>query len=293
MNMYIVFSERCLEYWEPGHPESPDRVQKTYRLLKDMGFPFLEAKPCEEEDLLLAHNSGFVERIKNGTFYDPDTPSLPDIYEYARLAAGSAVKSMEIALSGEKAFSLMRPPGHHAGINGKALGAPTLGFCYFNNIAIACKKALEKIDRIAIIDIDCHHGNGTQEIFLGDSRVLFISLHRYGGVYPGTGEKSTGNCLNYPFTYSIGDEKYLEVLGLALKEARKFNPDLVAVSAGFDTYKYDPICSLGLSMESYTTIGQMIAGLNKRVFAVLEGGYSKDLPRCIFNFLKGLEVGII
>ena len=291
--MYIVFSEKCLEYWMPGHPESPDRIYRAYKLLKDAGFPFLEAEPCGEEDLLLAHSKEFVEMIRSELFYDLDTPSLPNIYEYARLAAGSAIRSMEIALEGEKAFSLMRPPGHHVGINGRALGAPTLGFCYFNNIAIACKKALntKSVNRVAILDVDCHHGNGTQEIFFGDSRVLFVSLHRYGGVYPGTGEKSAGNCLNYPFTRPVGDEKYLEVLGSALNEVRRFNPDLVAVSAGFDTYMHDPVCSLGLSLESYRVMGQMIASLNKRVFAVLEGGYGEDLPKCILNFLRGLGEG--
>lgn len=287
--MYIVFSEKCLEYWEPGHPESPDRVYRAYKLLKEAGFSFIEAEPCSEEDLLLVHSREYVEKIKNEIFYDPDTPNLPGIYEYARLAAGSAIKSMEIALEGEKTFSLMRPPGHHVGVNGRALGAPSLGFCYFNNIAVACKRALQKVNRIAIIDIDCHHGNGTQEIFFGSPRVLFVSLHRYGGVYPGTGERSLKNCLNYPFTYSVGDKEYIKTLSSALREIENFDPDLIAVSAGFDTYVYDPICSLGLSMESYTVIGHMIAGLNRNIFAVLEGGYGKDLPRCILNFLNGLK----
>ncbi|MEM2341304.1 MAG: histone deacetylase [Candidatus Bathyarchaeia archaeon] len=287
--MYIVFSEKCLEYWEPGHPESPDRVYRAYKLLKEAGFSFIEAEPCSEGDLLLVHSREYVEMIRKETFYDPDTPNLPGIYEYARLAAGSAIKSMEIALEGEKAFSLMRPPGHHVGVNGRALGAPSLGFCYFNNVAIACKRALRKVNRIAIIDIDCHHGNGTQEIFFGSSEVLFVSLHRYGGVYPGTGERSLKNCLNYPFTHPVGDKEYIKTLSSALKEIENFDPDLIAVSAGFDTYVYDPVCSLGLSIESYAAIGRMIAELNRNIFAVLEGGYGKDLPKCILNFLNGLK----
>lgn len=286
--MYIVFSEKCLEYWGQGHPESPDRVYGAYKLLKDEGFKFVQPEPCSEEDLLLAHSREHVETIKGESFFDPDTPALPGIYEYARLAVGSAIKSMEISLGGEKAFSLMRPPGHHAGINGRALGAPTLGFCYFNNIAIACKRALQRVGRVAIIDIDCHHGNGTQEIFLGDPRVLFVSLHRYG-VYPGTGGESIRNCLNYPFLYSVGDEEYIRVLGMALKEVEKFDPDLLAISAGFDTHKHDPVCTLGLSSSSYATIGRMIAELNRKTFAVLEGGYGRALPKCILHFLRGLE----
>ncbi|MBS7648802.1 histone deacetylase [Candidatus Bathyarchaeota archaeon] len=287
--MYIVFSEKCLEYWEPGHPESPDRVYQAYKLLRERGLKFVQAEPCREEDLLLVHSRKFVEAVKNEMLYDPDTPNLPGIYEYARLSAGSAIKSMEVALEGEKAFSLMRPPGHHAGVNGRALGAPTLGFCYFNNIAIACVKALEKVERIAILDIDSHHGNGTQEIFFRNPKVLFVSLHRYGGIYPGTGGISEGNCLNYPFTYVVGDSEYLRTLKIALDDIKKFNPDLIAVSAGFDAHRHDPVCSLGLSEDSYITIGRMIADLNKRTFAVLEGGYGRLFPICVFNFLSGLE----
>jgi acetoin utilization deacetylase AcuC-like enzyme len=287
--MYIVFSEKCLEYWEPGHPESPDRVYQAYKLLREKGFKFVQAEPCREEDLLLVHSRSFIEDVKNEMLYDPDTPSLPGIYDYARLSTGSAIKSMEIALEGEKAFSLMRPPGHHAGVNGRALGAPTLGFCYFNNIAVACTKALQKVKKVAILDIDSHHGNGTQEIFLKNPRVLFVSLHRYGGIYPGTGETSEENCLNYPFTYAVGDSEYLRTLRIALDEIKKFNPDLIAVSAGFDTHKYDPVCSLGLSEDSYIIIGRMIAELSKRTFAVLEGGYGRYFPICVFNFLSGLE----
>lgn len=291
--MYIVFSEKCLEYFEPGHPESPDRVLNAYILLKKEGFKFIEAEPCCEDDLLLVHSREHVERIKSGNFYDPDTPNLPGIYDYARLAVGAAIKSMEISLEGKKAFSLMRPPGHHAGVNGRALGASTLGFCYFNNIAVACRKALKtgKVSRIAILDIDCHHGNGTQEIFFRDPQVLFVSLHRYGGIYPGTGERSLENCLNYPFPHAVSDEEYIRVLSAALGEIEKFDPELIAISAGFDTYKYDPVCGLGLSVSSYTVIGRMIAKLNRRTFAVLEGGYGKDFPQCVLNFLRGLEEG--
>ena len=286
--MHIVFSKKCLEYYEPWHPESPDRVYQTYSLLRKRGFKFIEAEPCAEEDLLLAHSKEHVEKIKTESFYDPDTPCIPGIYYYARLSAGAAIKSMKTALKDEKSFSLMRPPGHHAGINGRALGAPTLGFCYFNNIAIACMKALQKVDRIAILDIDCHHGNGTQEIFFKNPRVLFVSLHRCG-IYPGTGWRSEENCLNYPFLHAVSEQEYLNTLEKALGEIEKFNPDLLAVSAGFDTYKYDPVCGLGLSVESYMSIGRMIAELGKKTFAVLEGGYGKAFPQCVLNFLNGLE----
>ncbi|MCW4021262.1 MAG: histone deacetylase [Candidatus Bathyarchaeota archaeon] len=287
--MYVVYSEKCLEYLAPGHVEAPDRVYRTYNLLKAKGFKFNAPQPCTEDELRLVHSEEFIGKIKEGEFFDPDTPNLPSIYDYAKLSAGSAVKSMETALKGETAFSLMRPPGHHAGVDGRALGAGTLGFCYFNNIAVACKKALSHVEKVAIIDIDCHHGNGTQEIFLGDLGVLFVSLHRFGFMYPGTGGVSEGNCLNYPFRHSVEDVEYLEVLGAALGEVERFDPDLVGVSAGFDGHKYDPIHAFGLCEEAYTEIGRMISGLERNTFAVLEGGYGRRMPECVHNFLIGLE----
>ena len=127
--MKIVFSPKCLEYGSPYHPENPRRVQLAYEYLKDK-YQFIEPKPATEEDLLLVHTKEYIEKIKRGNFYDPDTPAYDNIYEYAKLSAGAAILAAK-----EKAFSLMRPPGHHAGKRGRALGAPTLGFCYFNNIA--------------------------------------------------------------------------------------------------------------------------------------------------------------
>ena len=286
--MQVVYSERCLEYVAPHLPESPERIYRAYKLLRKEGFRFIEPESCSPDDLELAHSKDFIRQIKLGDFFDPDSPSLPDIYEYARLSVGGAIKSMEIALTGEKAFSLMRPPGHHVGVRGKALGAVSMGFCYFNNIAVACMKALKYVDKIAILDIDCHHGNGTQEIFLGNPHVIFISLHKYGAFYPGTGGFSEDNCLNYPFRHSVGDEEYLQTLEEALKEIKRFNPDLIAVSAGFDAHRDDPVGALMLSEEAYTEIGQMISEMGRNTFAVLEGGYGHFFPECVLNFLCGL-----
>ena len=287
--MQVIFSEKCLDYWAPWHPESPDRVFLAHRMLQEKGFSFLTPEPCNQDDLLLVHSREYVESIRNGTMMDADTPDLPGIYDYASLSAGAAVKSMQVALEGEKSFSLMRPPGHHAGVNGRALGAISLGFCYFNNIAIACKKALNSVGKVAIVDIDGHHGNGTQEIFVGREDVLFVSLHRFGFIYPGTGSRSEMNCLNYPFRHAIGEEEYLATLGKALKEVDRFKPDLIGVSAGFDTHRYDPYCSLGLGEDAYAEIGRMISGLGLRTFAVLEGGYGRYFPQCVHKFLTGLE----
>ncbi len=276
--MEIVFSEKCLEYGTPYHPENPSRVKVAYEYLKDK-YEFIEAYPASESDLLLVHDKDYIERIKRGTFYDPDTPAYENIFEYALLAVGGAIVASE-----KCAFSLMRPPGHHAGRRGLALGAPTLGFCYFNNIAIAVKK-LGK--RTLIIDIDTHHGNGTQEVFMGDENVIYLSLHT-GGIYPGTGLRSEGNCYNYPLAFGTGESEYLRILENALDKIDMDKIDVVAVSAGFDTLAGD-LGGLNLTVDSYRKIGKLIGELNKPVFAVLEGGYTKKLGECIDNFIRGLE----
>jgi acetoin utilization deacetylase AcuC-like enzyme len=287
--MNIIFSEECLNYKALGHPECPERVLNVYNFLKEKGFKFIEAKPCKENDLLRVHTTEHVERIKNRNFFDEDTPALPNIYEYAKLSAGAAIQAMEISLKMGKAFSLMRPPGHHAGKNGIALNASSLGFCYFNNIAIAVKIALEKVNKVAIVDIDYHHGNGTQEIFFGSEKVLYVSLHAYPA-YPGTGKISEKNCLNYPLPHSIKEEEYLRILNKALEEVKKFKPELLGISAGFDTYKDDPIAGLNLSEKSYFEIGKNISKLGLPLFAVLEGGYHVEkLPECVYQFLDGIE----
>ncbi|MHA1581429.1 MAG: histone deacetylase family protein [Candidatus Baldrarchaeia archaeon] len=276
--MKIVFSPKCLEYSSPYHPENPRRVQLAYEYLKDK-YQFIEPKPATEEDLLLVHTKEYIEKIKRGNFYDPDTPAYDNIYEYAKLSAGAAILAAE-----EKAFSLMRPPGHHAGRRGKALGAPTLGFCYFNNIAIAVKKLGKKT---LILDIDTHHGNGTQEIFQDSENVIFISLHTKG-IYPGTGFISEGNCYNYPLPMGADDKLYLETLDKALSNVDLSDVDVVAVSAGFDTLEGD-LGGLRLTLGYYKEIGKRIGSLGLPVFIVLEGGYSSKLGICIDNLIQGIE----
>lgn len=278
--MKIIFSSRCLEYEMPGHPESPRRVGATHEYLLEKGFEFIEPGPCQDNDILCVHTHELLEKVKRESFYDPDTPVLPGIYDYARLSAGAAIMGQKLALKGEVAFSLMRPPGHHA--TKENLG----GFCYFNNIAMATKLALESIGKVAILDIDCHHGNGTQDIFLGEERVLYVSLHQ-SPLYPGTGQEAIENCLNYPLAPGVREEEYLGVFKEVLERVGEFDPDLVAVSAGFDTYRFDPLTQIDLEEESYRIIGKLIAGLNKPTFTILEGGYSRKLPECIAQFLSG------
>lgn len=284
--MKIFYSSKCLEYSQIGHPESPARVRATHHFLKEKGFDFSEPAPCNDEDILLAHSQVLLESVKKGDFFDPDTTVFPGIFEIAKLSAGGAVAAALHCLNtNEKAFSLMRPPGHHATQNN--LG----GFCYFNNIAIACLKAQKEMDRvkkIAIVDFDCHHGNGTEDIMLGKTDVLYISLHQ-SPLYPGTGLKSRDNCINLPLPALTSPARYLSILGDGIKEVERFGPDLLAISAGFDAYKLDPIAGLALEKDTFSEIGKMLSGLNRPTFAVLEGGYSRDLPGCVYHFLSGLE----
>ena len=279
MNTKIVFSEKCLGYgaW---HIEGPQRVKMAHEILKEKGYEFLEPAPASEEDLLKVHDAEYVWNLKKGLVEDPDTPAYDNIYGYARLSAGSALLAAKI-----NGFSLTRPPGHHAGKNGATLGVYTRGFCYLNNVAIAVK-SLNK--PTLILDVDGHHGNGTQEIFQGDKKVVYASLHRYPH-YPGTGAFSEGNCLNFPLPADCGETAYLKTLdqALGMVDADKF--EVVAVSAGFDTHLGD-LASLGLTENSYREIGRRIAALKKTTFFVLEGGYMGEKNgKDIDQLLQGYE----
>ncbi|KPK01109.1 MAG: hypothetical protein AMK71_06785 [Nitrospira bacterium SG8_35_4] len=283
--MKIFYSPKCLTYSQPGHPESPARAKNTYEYLEKQGYSFQEPQACTEADILLAHTPQLLESVRHESFFDFDTPVFSGIYDIARLSAGAAIDAARACLDGENAFSLMRPPGHHATKNN--LG----GFCYFNNIAIACLTALrdyEQVRKIAVVDFDCHHGNGTEDILLDMREALYLSLHQ-SPLFPGTGQKSINNCMNYPLPASTTPGQFLAALEEGLKKVEEFNPDLLAVSAGFDSYKLDPITNLTLELSTYKTIGEMLAQLQKPTFSVLEGGYSRDLPECVHNFLIGLE----
>ncbi|MEM1670042.1 MAG: hypothetical protein QXW62_02670 [Candidatus Methanomethylicaceae archaeon] len=277
--MKIVFSKKCLEYglW---HIEGPMRVKIAYEFLKERGYEFLEPTPAEEEDILKVHDYKYVEGIKKGILEDEDTPAYENIYEYATLSAGGAIMASKI-----NGFSLMRPPGHHVGIRGVALGAHTRGFCYLNNIAIAVKKLNKPT---LILDIDGHHGNGTQEIFLGSKDVFYISIHRHP-LYPGTGYHSEFNCLNFPLPAECGEEIYMKTLSKAFNMIDMSKIEVVAVSAGFDTIIGD-IASLGLREDSFKKIGEIIAKLEKTTFFVLEGGYiGEKLGKAIDALIQGFE----
>jgi acetoin utilization deacetylase AcuC-like enzyme len=279
MKTKIIFSEKSLNYGN-WHIEGPQRVKMAYEILKEKGYEFLEPNPASEEDILKAHDPDYVWNLKKGLVEDPDTPAYQNIYEHARLSAGGAILASKI-----NGFSLMRPPGHHAGRNGAALGVYTRGFCYLNNIAIAVK-ALNK--PTLILDVDGHHGNGTQEIFQGNKKVVYISLHRYPH-YPGTGEYSEGNALNFPLPVDCGEQRYIETLDEALGMVKMDRFEVVAVSVGLDGHTKD-LASLGLTESSYRKIGERIGSLKKNTFFVMEGGYvGEQNGRDIDQFLRGYE----
>lgn len=279
--MRIIFSSKCLEYSVALHPESPQRVSIVYQTLKNEGYAFIEPHPLKKEDLVKVHSKDLIESVKNGNFFDPDTPNLGGIFDYALLSAGAALMASEFALNNENSFSLMRPPGHHASYSN--LG----GFCYFNNIAIASKFLLDCNKKVCIIDIDCHHGNGTQDIFLGQDNIIYISLHQ-SSLYPYTGKVSLKNCHNFNLISLTSEEKYLSILDESLKVAQDFNPDVIGISCGFDTYFKDPLGNMRLKKKSYFKIAQMIKDLNKPIYSVLEGGYSLDIGDCAHQYIQGI-----
>jgi acetoin utilization deacetylase AcuC-like enzyme len=279
MKTKIVFAEKSLCYgtW---HVEGPQRVKVACEILKEKGYDFVEPQPATEEDLLRVHDAEYLWNLKKGLVEDSDTPAYDNIYNFAALSAGGAILAAKIG-----GFSLMRPPGHHAGPNGAALGNYTRGFCYLNNIAIAVR-AMGK--PALILDIDGHHGNGTQEVFQGDKSVVYASFHR-SPHYPGTGLKSEGNSINYPLPGDCGEKTVMETLQKMLSQVDLGKIELVAVSAGFDTHAGD-LASLGLETKSYWKIGKFIADLKKPVFFVMEGGYMGEKNGYdIDMLLKGYE----
>ncbi|MGA2683092.1 MAG: histone deacetylase [Candidatus Bathyarchaeia archaeon] len=279
MKTKIVYSEKCLGYgaW---HIEGPQRLKVASEILKGKGYEFLEPKPACEDDLLTVHDADYLWNLKKGLVEDPDTPAYDNIYEYARLSVGGALLASQI-----NGFSLMRPPGHHVGRNGAALGVHSRGFCYLNNIAIAVEKIGKKT---LILDIDGHHGNGTQEIFQENRKIVYLSLHQSPN-YPGTGDFTEGNCINFVLPPDAGGQLYLKTLDKAVDMVDFGKVEIVAVSSGFDTHLGD-LATLGLDERDYWEIGKRIAKMGKPVFFVLEGGYiGEKLGLDIDSLLRGYE----
>jgi acetoin utilization deacetylase AcuC-like enzyme len=283
----IITDEKCAGYSRYGHPERPARIMATVGRLKNQNeLPIEWTAPTKAGDgqILRAHTSKMLARLKIPEDFDADTPFFENISDYARASVAAALDALKAARNGENAFSLMRPPGHHA------TREKSMGFCYLNNIAIAVLEALETgTKRVAVFDFDVHHGNGTEDILLNREGVAFFSIHQFPA-YPGTGEKNADkNCFNYPVAPSTPRETYRAVLAHVLDDLKKFRPDLIAVSAGFDAYVRDPLAAGTLIAEDFHWLGQELRALKIPFFSLLEGGYSGDLPELIFAYLKGVK----
>jgi acetoin utilization deacetylase AcuC-like enzyme len=280
--MTIFYDARCLEYSSPGHPERPERIARTAPLIKDRHpeWEWRQPLPATDDELLHAHSRQHLERVANARQdFDSDTPFYANIEVYAWQSAGAAIEAARAALRGEPALSLMRPPGHHATRD------HAMGFCYFNNVAIAALDALEKgVERISIWDFDGHHGNGTEAIVADNQRIRFASIHQFPG-YPGTGAKSFANVDNYSVAPFTPRNEIVKIAKQSLEKLVAFKPNLLLVSAGFDAYARDPLLQMTLECEDFAQFGQWLSKVGIPVAIALEGGYSNDLPELIDAFL--------
>jgi acetoin utilization deacetylase AcuC-like enzyme len=314
MKAGLVYDPIYLEHDTGSHPENSQRLVAIMSHLEETGLinqtTTLSPRPASTEKLEMVHAPEYISQIKNkaergGGWLDLDTVMCPKSYEVALYAAGGLLTAVEAVMKGEvdSVVALVRPPGHHATRN------RAMGFCIFNNVAIAAKFAMANfnLSRVLIVDFDVHHGNGTQDTFYADSKVLYFSTHQYP-FYPGTGSinqigsgEGEGATVNFPMTAGWGDEEYLRAFNEVLVPvAQRFQPQLILVSAGFDPHWAD---SIALMQVSVTGFAQMVTVLKKLAIELcqghlvftLEGGYNLQVAassvRAMFDvLLDSLEI---
>lgn len=294
--MTLLYSHPCFLAHETGnHPERADRIRRIEARLEQSGLAARCARPdppaVDRRRLARVHTPSYIDEIwafakSGGGYIEIDTIVSPSSYEVALRAAGAVCDATERIVRGEdrQALCLVRPPGHHALTN------RAMGFCLFNNVAVAARLAVDELglDRVLIVDWDIHHGNGTQFTFWEDPRVGFLSIHRWP-FYPGTGSEDEtgggpglGTICNLPVEYGISRKDYLTVFSDALERfAAKMKPQMVFVSAGFDTHRGDPVGDLGLETEDFIALSERVVDVaadyaQGRLVSVLEGGYDPE-----------------
>jgi len=293
MTTAYVTHPRYVEHDIPGHPERPDRIRAVWRELDSSGLSQrmkrIEAPRLIDDMILTVHTNSYLHLLNwlptqsQAIQFDSDTYALPVTAEIARLSAGGVVAAVDAVLSGQadNALAAVRPPGHHA------LTYRGMGFCILGNVPIGVRYAqlVYDVKRVMIVDFDVHHGNGTQEMFYDDPDVLFISTHQ-SPFYPGSGlidergaDKGLGSTINIPLRAGHGDASYKKIYQqIVWPAARRFKPELIMVSAGFDAHWKDPLASMYLSLEGYSLLTHELCRMadelcHGRIVFTLEGGY--------------------